>query len=244
MGGLRTILKPDTRATAPAATSVITQTKSVIAGAGLTGGGALSADVTINAVANADGSIVVNSNDLQVGVISDTQHGTRGGGTQHAAATTSVAGFMSAADKRAHDALALQITAEGGLAIEMTNKTGANSVKGTVVSIYTATAIDKAFKLCEVDAADPIGIVYDAGIADGSACRVVIMGAADVLIEAGSTIAHRSWLRSPNATAGRGYLDSTPGGTSTTDHFREVGHCLEAKTNTGSTLARCILHFN
>src|SRR6476659_484041 len=64
-------------------------TRQVIAGAGMTGGGALSADVTLNVIANADASIVVNANDIQVGVLaSDAQHGTRGGGTQHAAATT------------------------------------------------------------------------------------------------------------------------------------------------------------
>lgn len=77
----------------------------ITAGAGLTGGGDLSTGRTVDVVANADGSIVVNANDVQVGVLaSDAQHGARGGGTQHAAATTSVAGFMSAADKTAHDA--------------------------------------------------------------------------------------------------------------------------------------------
>lgn len=50
--------------------------------------------------ANADGSIVVAPDDVKVGVLAtDAQHGARGGGTQHAAASTSVAGFMSAADK-------------------------------------------------------------------------------------------------------------------------------------------------
>lgn len=74
--------------------------RTLTAGAGLTGGGDLSADRTFNVAAHADGSIVVNANDVQVGVLaSDAQHGARGGGTQHSAATTSVAGFMSAEDK-------------------------------------------------------------------------------------------------------------------------------------------------
>lgn len=78
----------------------------MIAGAGLTGGGTLAADRTFNVVANADGSIVVNANDIQVGVISDAQHGTRGGGTTHAAAIASgAAGFMSGADKAKLDGL-------------------------------------------------------------------------------------------------------------------------------------------
>jgi hypothetical protein len=42
---------------------------------------------------------------LHTGTLTDTLHGTRGGGTQHAAATTSVAGFLSSADKTKLDAI-------------------------------------------------------------------------------------------------------------------------------------------
>lgn len=48
-------------------TSGVPDSRQVIAGAGLTGGGDLSVDRTFNVVANADGTIVVNSNDIQVG---------------------------------------------------------------------------------------------------------------------------------------------------------------------------------
>jgi hypothetical protein len=76
------------------------QTIVLTAGAGMSGGGDLSASRTFNVVANADGSITVNADDIMVGVLAtDAQHGARGGGTQHAVATTSVAGFESAADK-------------------------------------------------------------------------------------------------------------------------------------------------
>ena len=75
-------------------------TRTLTAGSGLTGGGDLSADRTFNVGANADGSITVNTNDIQVGVLaSDTQHGSRGGGSQHSVVTTSVNGFMSSTDK-------------------------------------------------------------------------------------------------------------------------------------------------
>jgi hypothetical protein len=80
--------------------------RAVTAGAGLTGGGDLSADRTFDVVANADGSIVANANDIQVGVLAtDAQHGVRGGGTQHALADSSSAGFMSASDKIKLDAI-------------------------------------------------------------------------------------------------------------------------------------------
>lgn len=42
---------------------------------------------------------------LLTGTFTDAAHGARGGGTQHAAATTETAGFMSAADKAALDAV-------------------------------------------------------------------------------------------------------------------------------------------
>jgi hypothetical protein len=85
---------------------VVPNTRLLTAGAGMTGGGDLSADRTFDVVANADGSIVVNADDVQVGVLAtDAQHGTRGGGTLHAEATTLVAGFMSAADKTKLDGI-------------------------------------------------------------------------------------------------------------------------------------------
>lgn len=71
-----------------------------IAGAGLTGGGTHASDRTINVIANADGSIVVNANDIQVGVINATQHGVLAGGTTHAdVIAAGASGFMTGADK-------------------------------------------------------------------------------------------------------------------------------------------------
>ncbi len=71
--------------------------RQIIAGAGLTGGGNLGADRTLNVVA-ADSSIVVNADSLQVGVITDSHHGNRGGGALHALASGSAHGFMSSSD--------------------------------------------------------------------------------------------------------------------------------------------------
>lgn len=80
--------------------------RSVFAGSGLIGGGTLAADVTLNVGANADGSIIVNADDIQVGILAtDAQHGNRGGGSLHDLATILIAGFMSAADKSKLDAV-------------------------------------------------------------------------------------------------------------------------------------------
>jgi phage-related tail fiber protein len=78
-------------------------------GAGqITAGGGLSkSGNTLDVVPHADGSIQIAADSVQVGILAtDAQHGSRGGGTQHAVATISVAGFMSAADKVKIDGVA------------------------------------------------------------------------------------------------------------------------------------------
>lgn len=92
------------------------------AGAGLVGGGDLSTDQTVDIVANADGSIVINPNDIQVGILAtDSQHGNRGGGNLHTlVASGGSPGFMSVADKIKLDALSdpaspITLTAGAGL---------------------------------------------------------------------------------------------------------------------------------
>lgn len=106
--------------------------RTITAGAGLTGGGDLSANRTLAVVA-ADASIVVNADSIGVGVLqNDTMHGTRGGGTQHAAATTSTAGFMSAADKALFDA------AVGGPSARVWHVGKAPGMYATVAAAVTA----------------------------------------------------------------------------------------------------------
>jgi hypothetical protein len=71
----------------------------ITAGAGLTGGGTTASNMSID-VAATDGSIAVAANSIGVGVLqNDGQHGSLGGGADHAVATTAFAGFMSGADK-------------------------------------------------------------------------------------------------------------------------------------------------
>src|SRR5690606_37399584 len=72
------------------------ETRQVIAGNGLTGGGDLSTDITLNVTPHADGSIVISSNDIRIGVLaSDSQHGNLGGGSLHDVATALQDGFFS-----------------------------------------------------------------------------------------------------------------------------------------------------
>lgn len=83
--------------TTATANAAVPNTRQVIAGAGLTGGGALTGDVTLD-VGAIDPSIVVGASGIQVGILqSDASHGVRGGGTQHAAVTSVSNGFATPA---------------------------------------------------------------------------------------------------------------------------------------------------
>lgn len=113
------------------------------AGAGLIGGGDLSANRTFNVQANADGSIVVNANDIQVGVLAtDAQHGNRGGGGLHALATTAQAGFMSSADKASLASLPGAIAANNTLITNhVNNSTGAHLASAIAYADSAAPAL-------------------------------------------------------------------------------------------------------
>ncbi len=126
----------------------------------------------------------------------------------------------------------------GGFCIKLTNKTGDNSIKGQLVKVYTTTAIDDAFDTQDANGDNTIGIVLDAGIADGSEAWIVVSGIADVLMDAGGSARGDRIISS--ATAGSGDVWNVGGAVAT--HFLEIGHCIENRTGAG--LARCVLHFN
>lgn len=134
-------------------------------------------------------------------------------------------------------------TPEGGVATRLINKTGAASVKGSLVSADAAVA--GAFKL-QANEYDALGVVYETGVADGSPCWVVHYGQADVLLEDGTASAMGNWCHHA-ATDGRADCSLTqPSGagfTEASEHFKEIGHCLQTVTAGTNKLARILLHF-
>ena len=130
--------------------SAVASARNITSGAGLTGGGDLSADRTLVVGANADGSITVNADDIQVGVLAtDAQHGSRGGGTQHSVATTGTAGFMSATDKTKLDNIsgdAFNVTAQtlNATPFDIASYTPADNKAITVQSSIVARRSDGA----------------------------------------------------------------------------------------------------
>ncbi len=131
----------------------------------------------------------------------------------------------------------IKFTQIGGLAVLMTNKSG-TTVAGQLVEVYTATAIDDAFKTAVGSSDAVFGIVLVAGIADGSEAWVVVSGIADVLMDGGGCARGDRIISS--STAGSADVWNTGGAVAT--HFLEIGHSIE--TRTGAGLARAVLHFN
>ena len=147
---------------------------------------------------------------------------------------------------RYFESLKYKLTPIGGLAVKLTNKTGANSVAGQSVKPDTAT--NDAVILTAADDLEIIGVFLDSVVADGSEAWVVISGIADVAMEDNTAATRGNWVRSSITEAG--YCDATnndaPQPINQT-HFAEVGHCIETVVAGGGgthILARCVLHFN
>lgn len=142
--------------------------------------------------------------------------------------------------------LKFDVTPEGGYAVPMINKTGAASVKGTLVEVYDATAIDYAVDIAVADALDCIGAIYDDGVADGSEVWVVCGGFADVLLKDSTASTRHYWVKVSDV-AGR--ADATnanpPGGLigQLFEHFGEIGHAVQTVSSGTDVLARVMLHF-
>lgn len=134
-------------------------------------------------------------------------------------------------------------TTEGGLYITLVNKTGAASIKGTMVSCsnsYNNSCM--VTQTSGIGSNKSIGVIYDNGIPDGSKVRVVVSGKAYVLLEDEEYSTHGQWCGSSLYQAGRVLVADEP--SSTSEHFREIGHCLESVSAGTNKLCLVVLHFN
>lgn len=139
---------------------------------------------------------------------------------------------------------ASNVTPEGGEFVILMNKTGGLSVKGTVVSASSTT--DLAVQKIVEGVPDPIGVIYEDGIADGEPVKVVKSGIADVLYIGSATRKHlaRGFLTGENGyVSGQALSEAVPTSPFASDkHFYEIGHVLESREGAG--LAKTMLHFN
>ena len=133
--------------------------------------------------------------------------------------------------------LLAKITPEGGYAVKLTNKTGAPSVKGQIVSHEGTVA--NAFNLTAVDANHCLGVVYESGVEDGAQCWVVVAGIAQVLMKNAATMGHicRIPLNNDEGEAAGYAMDAAQ---SSSASVYKIGDVLE--TADAAVLCKVLLH--
>ena len=139
----------------------------------------------------------------------------------------------------------VKMTPEGGLAIRLTNKTGATSIKGTLVEASTST--QEAVGTCDANCVASSGVVYKSGVADGSEMWVVVAGITEVLLKDTTSATMGYWAKTSD-TAGRADITNAapPGGgiPQHDEHSQEIGHCIQSVTAGTNKLCKVVLHFN
>ena len=175
-----------------------------------------------------------------------TSLATGGHGQQHRAMVADTAAAAGSVSVQADGSIVngkVRFTAEGGLAIKVTNKTGGNTIKGYLVKASSGT--NNAVETVIVDIPDIVGVFYENNIADAAEAWVVVSGIADVYFEGNATRGNfmRNQITADAGTIGRAIAEAVPTAPFATDkHFHEIGHVLESRTGAG--LAKAVLHFN
>ena len=129
-----------------------------------------------------------------------------------------------------------KITPEGGFAVRLTNESGAETVKGQIVSHKGTVA--NAFDLTAVNANHCLGVVYESGVGNGAQCWVVVAGIAQVLMKNAATMGHicRIPLTADNGAAGYA-MDAAQ---SSSASVYKIGDVLE--TADAEELCKVLLH--
>ena len=109
--------------------------------------------------------------------------------------------------------------------------------------VCASTGTADAFEKSGTDDSDVIGAVYDAGVADGDWCRVVVGGRAQVLLKDTTASTLGYWVKTSD-TAGRADATTSVPPGHVAGHWQEIGHALETVSGGTDVLAWVMLHFN
>jgi hypothetical protein len=125
--------------------------------------------------------------------------------------------------------------------IFLINNTSETSVKGKLVQPDSTAG---QVVLTSVDSLDPIGVIDEAGVPNGSMMRIITGGKAEVLLDENTGATSGYWA----GTGESGYAQaatSPPG--AVLGHFQEIGHFIETVAAGGvdtHVSAKIIMHFN
>lgn len=128
-------------------------------------------------------------------------------------------------------------TLEGGFYEKFINNTGL-SVKGTIVVI--STTISNGVDIAEANSKSAIGVIYESGIPNGSAIKVVVYGKAQVLLKDGES-SNNGYCYGTSDVPGRMYKINIV--EQNLDFGKQIGYSLEEKSSGTDTLALVHLNF-
>lgn len=120
------------------------------------------------------------------------------------------------------------------------NNTGEASVLGRLVE---SDSTNNQVTLTDVDSNHCIGVIDEAGIANGNMMRIVIGGDTKVLLNDNLGSTAGQWA----GTGEAGYATAQANPPAAPVHFKEIGHFIETVAATGAgthVLAKIIMHFN
>jgi hypothetical protein len=112
----------------------------------------------------------------------------------------------------------------GGTAYTTINKTGADSIYGTIVE--QSDTVDQAVKAATTNSELPMGVMFSAGIPDAGLCLFVESGLTECLLTDATAGVLGQIILTSATVAGRGTSTASPGHAAA--HWREVGHVMKA----------------
>ena len=138
-------------------------------------------------------------------------------------------------------------TGERDILMKMQNATGGASVKGVVVHIG---ADESGYNNDSVEAQttgfDSIGVVQEAGVADGDDMWIWLNGSIAEVLWKNTTSATRGYVALADDVDGRAYdIDVPTANPVQAEHFREIGHTMSSQDDAQTdSLVLVHLHFN
>ena len=135
-----------------------------------------------------------------------------------------------------------RIVTGGGTAFIGINRTGADSIRGTVVT----QGPERGVVVFPGDDTHAGGVVYEDGISDGEPMWVVTFGPARVLLKDGTGATEADWLKTSDV-AGRTEAAPKPtalGIPELYDHFRMAGFVIDTIEAGTDVLCLAFIRFN
>lgn len=133
-------------------------------------------------------------------------------------------------------------THERGFLLKVVNRTGHTSVKGELVACSTTADREIVLQTAEFDT---IGVVAEAGVAEGSEMYIWVNGSFCQVLYKDSVAATRGYVLLAADTDGRAIDIAVPSSNPiVAEHFKECGHVMESKSAGTNVLALCVIHFN